>query len=77
MNFDFESLAEKVNQLAELSITLRKENNVLRIRNAELISEQNRMKERLQEARERIEVLINRLPVVDDEQVRESNHDPR
>ncbi len=77
MNFDFESLAEKVNQLAELSIALRRENNALRIRNAELISEQNMMNERLQQARERIQVLINMLPMLDSAQREESNDDSR
>ena len=77
MNFDFESLTEKVNQLAELSIALRRENNALRIRNAELVSEQNMMNERLHQARERIQVLINMLPITDGEQERKSNHDSR
>lgn len=62
---DFELLAEKVNQLADLTITLRKENTALRIRNAELVREQNMINERLQQARERITGLINRLPIAD------------
>ncbi len=77
MNFDFESLTEKVNQLADLSIALRRENNTLRIRNAELISEQNMMKERLNQAKERIQILIDMLPVTADGQKEESDHDSR
>ncbi|MDL2283704.1 DUF904 domain-containing protein [Oxalobacter sp. OttesenSCG-928-P03] len=63
MTFDFESLAEKINQLAELTMVLRRENAELRIRNAELVSEQSVMNERLRQARERVAGLISTLPV--------------
>ncbi|MCL1886357.1 MAG: DUF904 domain-containing protein [Betaproteobacteria bacterium] len=59
---DFESLAEKINQLVELNMVLRRENAELRIRNAELMNEQGVIEERLQEARERIAQLISSLP---------------
>lgn len=63
MTSDFELLAEKIDQLAELTVVLRRENAELRVRNAELISEQSLMHERLQQARERIAGLIGSLPV--------------
>lgn len=59
---DFESLAEKIGQLAELTATLRRENAALRRRNAELLGEQGMVNERLQQARERIASLISTLP---------------
>lgn len=63
MNSDFESLSEKINQLAELTMVLRRENAALRIRNAELLSEQSITNERLQQAKERVTKLISTLPV--------------
>lgn len=63
MTSDFESLAEKINQLAELTVALRRENSELRIRNAELTGERTVMNERLAQARERIAGLISTLPV--------------
>ena len=63
MTSDFESLAEKIDQLAELTMALRRENAELRIRNAELVSEQSVMNERLRQARERVAGLISTLPV--------------
>ena len=62
MTSDFESLAEKINRLVELTLILRRENAELRIRNAELLSEQGMMHERLRQARERVAGLINTLP---------------
>lgn len=59
---DFDLLAEKIEQLAELTATLRRENAALRRRNAELIGEQGMINERLQQARERIAGLISTLP---------------
>lgn len=59
---DFELLAEKINKLAALALTLRRENAELRIRNAELENEQSMMNERLQLAREKITQLIGSLP---------------
>jgi FtsZ-binding cell division protein ZapB len=64
MTSDFESLAEKINQLVELTMILRRENAELRIRNAELLGEQSMMNERLRQARERVAGLINTLPTV-------------
>ncbi len=63
MTSDFETLAEKINQLAELTAALRRENGELRVRNAELTSEQGVMHERLKQARERIAGLIASFPV--------------
>ena len=59
---DFELLAEKIDQLAELTVTLRRENAMLRRRNTELLSEQKMVNERLQQARERLAGLISALP---------------
>ncbi|WAW11099.1 DUF904 domain-containing protein [Oxalobacter vibrioformis] len=63
MTSDFESLAEKINQLAELTVALRRENAELRIRNAELTGEQSIVNQRLAQARERIAGLISTLPM--------------
>jgi len=63
MTSDFESLAEKINQLAELTAVLRRENAELRIRNAELLDTQGIINERLARARERVAGLISTLPV--------------
>ncbi|NLC24513.1 MAG: DUF904 domain-containing protein [Oxalobacter sp.] len=63
MTSDFESLAEKINQLAELTVALRRENAELRIRNAELTGEQGIVNQRLAQARERIAGLISTLPM--------------
>ncbi len=62
MTSDFESLAEKIDQLAELALVLRRENAALRIRNAELMREHSSISERLAQARERVAGLINALP---------------
>lgn len=62
MVFDFTSLLEKVRQLSELSQALRGENAALRSELA-LRSEENvRLVQRLQEAHERVSVLIAALP---------------
>ncbi|MDR0934184.1 MAG: DUF904 domain-containing protein [Burkholderiaceae bacterium] len=62
MTSDFESLAEKISQLAELTAALRRENAGLRLRNAELTAEHNLMNERIRQAQERIARLIGSLP---------------
>ena len=60
--FDFESLTEKINRLVEMTLSLRRENAELRTRNAELVNEHQIMSERMEQARERVAVLISNLP---------------
>ncbi len=62
MLFDFNSLLDKVRQLAELTHALRAENAALRTELAELAAENARLTQRMQEARERVTRLMASLP---------------
>ena len=62
MLFDFDSLTEKINQLVDMTLLLRRENAELRTRNAELVNEHKIMSDRMEQARERVTVLIGSLP---------------
>ena len=62
MMFDIDSLVQKVSQLVEMTLVLRRENAELRLRNAELVHEHKILNERMNLARERVTALINNLP---------------
>ncbi len=63
MIFDFNSLLDKVRQLAELSQALRSENAALRGEMATLADENSRLTARMKEAHDRVESLLGALPV--------------
>ena len=65
MVFDFQSLLDKVKQLAEMSQSLRIENAALRTELAALADQNARLEQRMQEAHDRVTKLIYRLPSAD------------
>ncbi len=68
MIFDFNSLLDKVRQLAELSQALRSENAALRSELASLSDQNARLEKRMQEVHERVARLIDALPSADADQ---------
>jgi cell division protein ZapB len=59
---EFELLGEKVKRLAELTQSLRLENATLRRDTLDLLSENKDLRERVQNAHDRVEVLLAHLP---------------
>jgi cell division protein ZapB len=59
---DFKHLLEKVQQLAELSASLRRENADLRHRTVSLQADNAQLTQRMQEAHERVVAVMRRLP---------------
>ncbi|MFP5393592.1 MAG: hypothetical protein ACLGI6_18920 [Gammaproteobacteria bacterium] len=59
---EFQELSDKVDRLAELAHSLRRENAVLRQSNALLSRENEAFMERLVEAQRRVEALLATLP---------------
>ena len=68
---DFSQLSQKIGQLAELTVSLRRENAELRQCAASLGAENAELQRRMQQAHERVTVVIARLPVEPDEDVAE------
>ena len=68
MIFDFNSLLDKVRQLAELSQALRSENAALRSELATMADQNVRLEQRMQEAHDRVAKLIDALPLADADQ---------
>ncbi len=64
---EFQQLAKKVDQLAELSQTLRGENADLRLQVAELNAANSALSKRLSEAHERVTLVLEKLPFVEQE----------
>ncbi len=62
MNIDTTSLAAKAEQVAAFCQALRNENNALREKIAGLESENRALAERMTVARERLEVMLDKLP---------------
>ena len=60
---EFQDLSLKIDQLAELTAALRRENASLRQTNVELAAENANHRQRLAEARQRIGALIAQIPV--------------
>lgn len=60
---EFQDLSLKIDQLAELTAALRRENAALRQTNVELTAENANHRQRLAEARLRIGALIAQIPV--------------
>jgi cell division protein ZapB len=59
---EFELLGDKVKRLAELTQSLRLENATLRRDALDLLSENKDLRERVQKAHDRVEVLLTHLP---------------
>ncbi|UTY58137.1 hypothetical protein [Massilia sp. erpn] len=59
---DFQELSDKIDQLAELTHTLRRENSQLRQANAALVAESIDNQRRLGEAHARVLALLEKIP---------------
>ena len=59
---DFELLAQKVAELAELAHSLRRENAELRAHAAALGAQNGELAQRMRQAQERVTALIDQLP---------------
>ena len=59
---EFNDLSDKINRLAELTQSLRRENATLRQSNALLAAENEAFMERLSEAQRRVEALLATIP---------------
>ncbi|MFL9877892.1 DUF904 domain-containing protein [Herbaspirillum rhizosphaerae] len=63
MSSEFHQLSEKVAQLAALTQSLRRENADLRLNVTALTTEKVDLSRRMEEAHQRIEALLEKLPV--------------
>jgi cell division protein ZapB len=59
---EFQDLSDKIDRLAELTASLRRENATLRQSNALLSAENEAYMERLSEAQRRVEALLVKIP---------------
>ena len=66
MTPELHDLADKIDRLAALVETLRRENADLRHTNAQLSADNESCRQRLDEAQRRVESLLASLPVLDD-----------
>jgi len=64
---EFTDLSDKIDRLAELTLSLRRENATLRQSNALLAAENVAFMERLSEAQQRVEALLATIPAEADE----------
>jgi FtsZ-binding cell division protein ZapB len=64
---EFKELSDKIDRLAELTASLRRENSQLRQANAMLSAENVAFMDRLSQAQARVEALLARIPADDDE----------
>ena len=69
---EFEELSDKIDQLAEMTNALRRENAQLRQANAALVVENMGYQRRLSEASGRIVALLEKVPALEDESAPES-----
>ena len=69
---EFEELSDKIDQLAEMTNALRRENAQLRQANAALVVENMGYQRRLSEASDRIVALLEKVPALDGESESES-----
>jgi uncharacterized protein (TIGR02449 family) len=65
MIFDFQSLFDKVKQLTDMAQSLRSENASLRNEIAVLVDHNVKLEQRMQEAHDRVEKLIEQLPAAE------------
>ncbi len=71
---EFQDLSLKIDQLAELTAALRRENAELRQTNVTLAAENAQHRQRLAEARQRIGALIAQIPVAGDDATDDAPH---
>jgi FtsZ-binding cell division protein ZapB len=64
---EFQELSDKIDQLADMTAALRRENAQLRQANAALVVENMGYQRRLSEASGRIEALLEKIPSLDAE----------
>ena len=72
---EFEELSDKIDQLAEMTNALRRENAQLRQANAALVVENMGYQRRLSEASGRIVALLEKVPALEDDSKPESESD--
>jgi cell division protein ZapB len=65
---EFQLLSEKIDQLAELTQSLRRENADLRLRSTVLTTENADLSNRVQEAYQRVSVLLENIPAAPQEE---------
>lgn len=65
---EFEQLLGKIGQLSELTQALRHENAALRSQMASLADDNSRLAARMKEAHERVSVLLQSIPSVDQDE---------
>jgi cell division protein ZapB len=64
---EFKELSDKIDRLAEMAASLRRENAQLRQANAMLSAENVAFMDRLTQAQARVEALLAKIPADDDE----------
>jgi cell division protein ZapB len=69
---EFQDLSDKIERLAELAGSLRRENMLLRETNALLAAENTAYLERLAEVQHRVEAVIEQLPAPEPEEQEEA-----
>ena len=62
---EFQELSDKIDQLAEMSLELRRENAQLRQANAALVADNMACQRRLAEAHARVSALLEKIPAID------------
>jgi cell division protein ZapB len=65
---EFHSLSQKINQLAELAQSLRRENAELRLNVAAVTAENADLSKRMEEAHKRISALLEKMPMPEQDQ---------
>jgi FtsZ-binding cell division protein ZapB len=60
---EFHLLSEKINQLAELARSLRRENADLRLNSAAMAAENAELAKRMNEAHRRVTALLDKIPL--------------
>lgn len=64
---EFQELSDKIDQLADMTQALRRENAQLRQANAALVVENLGFQKRLSEASTRVEALLEKIPALDED----------
>jgi regulator of replication initiation timing len=72
---EFQELSDKIDQLAEMTVALRRENAQLRQANAALVVENIGYQKRLSEAHSRVSALLEQIPALDGETDTEAEAD--